>query len=232
MKTGLVVFGLLLFLTVFVGPACAQQNPQLVPPPPSGSAPYTVPPQVPAGTPPAMMQMPPPGYGAPDPNWQGQAPYGAPQQFVQWGPPQGQPVTDVQPPGGQSPPQGYQSPQQGYQLPPQAYGGPDPGMVGAPRPLTPYERQEAALQESKMVEQLEDVKQQREMEESFRHSVLAEFDDGKKGTTSSGFNGDQSKVKGGVKKAGGAVKTGMRWCAPTASYIGTFFILRGITGGF
>jgi hypothetical protein len=225
MKTSLLFLGLLFFLTIFVGPASAQQTSQIVPPPPNGEAPYAVPPQVPAGTAP-MMQMPPPGYGAPDPSmYQGQP--GPPQQFVQWGPP----PAGIQGNAMQGPPMGQ--PPQGY--PPQGYGapGPDPGMMQAPPRMSAYEQQEAALREAQMVSQLEDVKQQKEMEESFRNGVLAEFDDNSKtGGTDDGFNGDQSKLKTGVKKTKTALKTGMKWCAPTASYIGTFFILRGMTGGF
>jgi len=97
--------------------------------------------------------------------------------------------------------------------------------------MSAYEQQEAALRESEMVGQLEDVKQQKEMEESFRTGVLAEFDDGKNGTPGSGFNGDQNKVKGGVKKAGSVLKGGMRRLAPTASYLGTFFLFNAAAGG-
>jgi len=206
----------MLLLTVSIEAANAQQ----VPPPPNGAASYAVPPQVPSGTPPAvpMMQMPPPAYGGPmdqSQAWQGQYP---PQQYAQWGPP----------PNGM--PQGAPPMSQAQGYPPQGYGAP---MEQQPPRMSHYDQQEAALRESQMVEQLEDVKQQKEMEESFRHGILSEFDDSNKnGASNTGFNGDQSKVKTVGKKAGGALKTGMRWCAPTASYIGTFFILRGMTGGF
>ncbi len=108
------------------------------------------------------------------------------------------------------------------------------------RPQSAYEMQEAAIRESQMVEQLEDVKQQKEMEESFRGSVLADFDKTQNkgnsgaddGSGSGGGWSDGSKYKSGVAKVGGALKSGARMCAPTASYIGTIFLLRGITGGF
>ena len=246
MKFGLSILALFFCLTLQTSPANAQN----VPPPPNGATPYAVPPQVPAGTPPMpMMQTPPPqGYGAPDPNQQwAPLPYGAPQ----WGPPQGAPVDPSQMQMGV---QGYPPPtvpgpdptlmaQQGY---PPAQGYPPPGappQYGAPayppqyppetpRAMSAYEQQEAALRDSEMVGQLEDAKQQKEMEESFRNGVLAEFDDGKNGTPNTGFNGDQSKVKSGAKKAGSVLKGGMRAIAPTASWIGTFFILNAATGGF
>lgn len=120
-------------------------------------------------------------------------------------------------------------PQQDYGAP-----GPDPGMMQAPPRISAYEQQEAALRESQMMQQLEDAKQQKEMEESFRDGVMAEFDANSKSAagTTGGFNGDQTKLKSGVQKTKSALKTGMRWCAPTASYIGTFFLLRGMTGGY
>lgn len=109
------------------------------------------------------------------------------------------------------------------------------------RPQTAYEMQEAAIRESQMVEQLEDVKQQKEMEESFRGSVLADFEASQNnGKSKSGSDdgsggggwGDGSKYKSGVAKVGSALKSGARMCAPTASYVGTIFLLRGITGGW
>lgn len=243
MKFGLAILALLFCLTSLGSPANAQN----VPPPPNGATPYVVPPQVPAGTAPMpMVQAPPQGYGMPDPNqpWP-QQPYGAPQ----WGPPPGAPIDPAQM---QMTPQGYPPPgapgadpalmaQQGYPPPgypppgvPPQYGSPYQPQYPpeTPRAMSAYEQQEAALRDSEMVGQLEDAKQQKEMEESFRNGVLAEFDDGKNGTPSSGFNGDQSKVKGGVKKAGSVLKGGMRAIAPTASWIGTFFILNAATGGF
>jgi hypothetical protein len=106
-------------------------------------------------------------------------------------------------------------------------------MMQSPTRLSAYEQQEAAIREAQMSEQLDEVRQQKEMDEGFRHGVLAELDDNSKSSGSSGgFNGDQTKLKSGVAKTKNALKTGMRWCAPTASYIGTFFIFRGMTGGF
>lgn len=242
MKFGLSILALLFCLTLQTSPAIAQN----VPAPPNGATPYAVPPQVPAGTPPmAMMQAPPQGF-IPDPNQQW-----APQQFgaPQWGPPQGAPIDPSQmqmapqgyPPQGAPgvdpammaqpgyPPQGY--PAQG--APPQYGAYPPPQYPPeTPRAMSAYEQQEAALRDSEMVGQLEDAKQQKEMEESFRNNVLAEFDDGKNGTPNSGFNGDQSKVKSGAKKAGSVLKGGMRAIAPTASWIGTFFLFNAATGGF
>lgn len=236
MKFGLAMLGLLICLTLSISPANAQN----VSPPPGGEASYAVPPQVPPGTAPMpMMPAPPQGYADPNQPWpqQGFAP--------QWGPPPGAPVDPSQ-----MPPQGY--PPQGY--PPQGTPGPDPAMMAppgypppgyapapppqydpsqySPRKLTPYEQQEAALRDAEISGQLEDNKQQKEMEDNFRNGVLAEFEDSKNGGPDSGFNGDQSKVKGGVKKAGSVLKGGMRALAPTASWIGTFFILNAATGGF
>lgn len=122
--------------------------------------------------------------------------------------------------------------QNGY--PPQGSPGPDPGMMQSPPRMSAYEQQEAAIREAQMSAELDEVRQQKEMDENFRNGVLAELDDSSKGKsgTAGGYNGDQSKLKTGVTKTKNALKTGMRWCAPTASYIGTFFIYRGMTGGF
>jgi hypothetical protein len=244
MKSSLLTLGLLFCLTFSVGPANAQQSTEMAPPAANAVAPYAVPPQVPQGgstaqlspavyggaplqmqVPPAayggapvQMQMPPPAYGGGDPSqmYQGQPP----PQFQQWGSPQQPGMPQAAPPM-----------QNGY--PPQGASGPDPGMLLSPPRMSAYEQQEAAIREAQLSEQLEDVRQQKEMEEGFRHGVLAELnDDSKSNGTTSGFNGDQSKMKTGVTKTKNVLKNGMRWCAPTASYIGTFFILRGITGGF
>ncbi len=219
-------------------------------------APYAVPPQVSLGAAPVQMQMPPPAYGGdPSQMYQGQPP-----QYQQWGPPSqnfamqpqvyGTPPQSYGAPNYATPPgvdgtQGYQpqgmssgvAPQEsqqaqsGYSA--QGAPGPDPGMMQSPPRMSAYEQQEAAIREAQMSEQLDEVRQQKEMDEGFRHGVLAELDDNSKSSGSSGgFNGDQTKLKSGVAKTKSALKTGMRWCAPTASYIGTFFIFRGMTGGF
>lgn len=219
MKTSLLIFGLLFCLTFSVGPARSQQAPDVVPPPVNGGAPYAVPAQFPpgAGTVPVQMQMPPPAYGGdPSQMYQGQQP----PQFQQWGAPNQSYA-----------PQGQPQMQNGY--PPQESPGPDPGMIQSPPRMSAYEKQEAAIREAQMSADLDEARQQKEMDENFRNGVLAELDDGsKKGGTAGGYNGDQTKLKSGVTKTKNALKTGMRWCAPTASYIGTFFIYRGMTGGF
>ena len=218
-------------------------------------APYAVPSQASLGGAPVQMQMPPPAYGG-DPS---QVYQGQPPQFQQWGPPaqnfamqplgygmpQGSGAPNYGTPSGGDWTQGYpsqsvsagassQAPQQmqnGNSS--QGAPGPDPGMMQSPTRLSAYEQQEAAIREAQMSEQLDEVRQQKEMDEGFRHGVLAELDDNSKSSGSSGgFNGDQTKLKSGVAKTKSALKTGMRWCAPTASYIGTFFIFRGMTGGF
>jgi hypothetical protein len=241
MKPGLIFFGLLLLLSIPY-PTAAQQ---VVPAPPGGAAPYMVPAPVAslpvmAGVP--MIQMPPQGYGMPFPAM----PYGmavpasgGQQQLVNWGPPPGAiPI----PGSAQMPPAGAQMPPANGQMPAQYQGfaeddvnaGADSSGNGrAPGALTPYEQQEAALRESQMMQQLEDIKQQKEMEESFRRNVLADFDnDNQSGAAGSGFNGDRNSSGGTRGKVGSALKTGWRMAAPTASYVGTFFILRAITGGY
>ncbi|MBX9671479.1 MAG: hypothetical protein K2X93_28075 [Candidatus Obscuribacterales bacterium] len=195
--------------------------PQGAPPDAQQGAPSQAAP--PQGDPASGSVPPPPPTAGYDPNaqWQGQQGYGQPQQ---WG----------QPTGGPDPQQMAIIPQNAQGVPP-GYGAP---MMT--RPQSAYEMQEAAIRESQMVEQLEDVKQQKEMEESFRGSVLADFEKTQNksnsgtddGSGSAGGWSDGSKYKSGVAKVGGALKSGARMCAPTASYIGTIFLLRGITGGF
>ena len=220
MKLSLVFFGLLQLL-LFVSPANAQQNPQTVPPPPAGT-PYMVPAVMPMGMPmaPGMVMMPVPPAGqappqgyTPDPN------AGYPPQGQYWGPPQGAPMN--------APPMGAT---QGQIT--QIYGGPDQDPQ-TPKQMTRYEQQEAALRESQMVEQLEDIKQQKEMQESFRNGILNDIDqDHTYSNGSGGFNGDKVKVaKTAAQKTGQALKTGARWMAPTASWLGTMFVIRSM-GGF
>ncbi len=226
-KFGLVILGLLFCLTSNSSQANAQQA---VTPAQNGMAPYVMPPMVPVD--PNMQISQPVGYAVQDPN-QSYPPQGyavPPQQYAQWGPPQGYDPNQMPPQQGY-PPQGAPPQYAAAAAPYQPQYAPE-----TPRAMSKYEQQEAALRESSMVDQLEDVKQQKEMEESFRNGVLAEFDDGKNGTASSGFNGGNGgngdKVKGGVKKAGSVLRGGMRAIGPTASYIGTFFLLNAATGGF
>jgi len=102
--------------------------------------------------------------------------------------------------------------------------------------MSPYEQQELALKEAKMIRELESMKESREMTESFRQSADAD-----RARTSSiqeegylaetGKKGKFRRTFGGV---GSAFKNTARVAGPTAaslgSSVGTFFLMRAILG--
>ena len=102
--------------------------------------------------------------------------------------------------------------------------------------MSPYEQQELALKEAKMIRELESMKESREMTESFRQSADTDRD-----RTSSiqeegylaetGKKGKFRRTFGGV---GSAFKNTARVAGPTAaslgSSVGTFFLMRAILG--
>lgn len=251
MKTGPLI-GLLFLLACLVNPAAlAQQASKVVPPPPSGMPSYAVPPgamslAVPYGMPYGILPAGPYGMPQAAPHGMPQvAPPGAPidNQMVPYGAsngaayantqwpnqPGGQPGNWGPPPGAQS----YQSAQSEAAI--QGHiadkGLPDNATYSnSARSISAYEQQEAALHDSQMMQQVEDMKRQKESDESFRNDVLGQFDKEKNSGINNGFNGNQGKIKGSVKKVGSALKTGMRIAAPTASAVGTIFLFRAMMG--
>jgi hypothetical protein len=90
-------------------------------------------------------------------------------------------------------------------------GGGMPGGMGATpggientgRPLSAYEQQEAALRESEVVQQLEDLKNQKEADENFRSS----------GGGGGGFPGMGGETGGGGLR--GAAVLSAKWAKPS-----------------
>ena len=98
--------------------------------------------------------------------------------------------------------------------------------------LSPYEQQELALKEAKMVRELESMEKSREMSESFRQSDSPDNSLMERGyVQESSYNGGKTggirKIFGGV---GNAFKSGARVAAPAAASVGTFFIMRAALG--
>lgn len=98
--------------------------------------------------------------------------------------------------------------------------------------LSPYEQQELALKEAKMIRELESMEKSREMSESFRQSDSPSLiERGYVQETASGKRGRFRKLVGGV---GNAFKNGARVAAPAAASlgtsVGTFFIMRAALG--
>lgn len=91
--------------------------------------------------------------------------------------------------------------------------------------MSAYEKQELALQESKMMQQLEDLKQRKESDQGYKLSgELDESFDEDNGSDSSGNGG--AKVRGMFGKMGRMVKTSMRYAGPAAGTVGSYFLLR------
>jgi hypothetical protein len=99
--------------------------------------------------------------------------------------------------------------------------------AGSLQPLSPYQQQEMALEQAQMAQQLEDLKQRHELDESFRNQ--GEFNDNGK------FSDDpapakKSKVKGVANSLGKLVKESAKYAAPVGGAVGSFFILRAALG--
>ncbi len=92
--------------------------------------------------------------------------------------------------------------------------------------MSAYERQQLALQESKMMQQLEELKQRKEMEESFRLSGELDENDGKVDDQEDG-NG---KSKAAMKGIGKLARGGMKLAVPAAGFVGSYFLMRAAMG--
>lgn len=139
-------------------------------------------------------------------NSQTQVPYGQSQYSAQ------APGFDAQNVGQSMPYQQYQG---GY---PQNFG--NMQAMNNQQPMTPYQQQEAAIDQAMIDQQLQEMKNRKEAEEVHLNGTLNEKTSEAKKTKS---NRGPSKM-GGV---GQSVKNGMlRYGAPAAGAVGSFFLLR------
>ena len=97
--------------------------------------------------------------------------------------------------------------------------------------MSPYEQQELALKEAKMLQQLEDMQQSQEKSESFRNMAGASTGN----VTERGYVSKSAKrggIGGAVRGFGSALKSGARIAGPAATSlgasVGTFFIIRSM----
>ena len=102
--------------------------------------------------------------------------------------------------------------------------------------MSPYEQQELALKEAKMIRELESMKESREMTESFRQSADS---DGARPSSiqEEGYlaeTGKRGKFRRTIGGVGSAFKNTARVAGPTAASlgtsVGTFFLMRAILG--
>lgn len=91
--------------------------------------------------------------------------------------------------------------------------------------LSAYQQQEMALHQSQMNEQMEDAKNQKQLEQSFRMS--GEFNDKSNDSSS----GKKIKAKGVASSMGRMVKGGLRYATPAAGMVGSVFLMRAAFGG-
>lgn len=106
--------------------------------------------------------------------------------------------------------------------------------------MSPYDQQEQAIEESKMMSQLEELKQKRENEESFRTlngqadekeaRKMAKFDSKFDGN-SSGGGGGPSMIKGVASGMGRIVRGTMGVALPAGAIAGQYFLLKSAMGG-
>ncbi len=93
-----------------------------------------------------------------------------------------------------------------------------------PQGMTPYQQQEAALEQAQMAQQMDDRKQ---ADETFRMS--SQFNEKKKDS-----NWDHNKPNKGKSVASGLgrlVKGSMRYAVPAAGTVGSVYLLRAAFGG-
>lgn len=99
--------------------------------------------------------------------------------------------------------------------------------------LSPYEQQELAIKESKMLQELEAMKASKEQKQGFRHSNDNSFSQND-GIVENGYVNKASKGKGKFRRAmgklGSFVKQGAVAAAPAGAAVGTMFIMRAAFG--
>jgi len=99
--------------------------------------------------------------------------------------------------------------------------------------MSPYQQQEQALEQSQMAQQMEEVKQRKEVDDSYH--VTSEFNDHSGGAAINDSNRGPGKTKAATKAVAGGVgklmKGSMRYVGPAAGTVGSFFLLRAAFGG-
>lgn len=98
--------------------------------------------------------------------------------------------------------------------------------------LSPYEQQEMALKEAKMIRELESMKQSSERQESFRRNDYNPGT-GVSSLTERGYaeeTGKSGKYKKALNGMGSALKSGARAALPLGTSVGTFFLMRAALG--
>lgn len=109
-----------------------------------------------------------------------------------------------------------------------------------PSSMSPYDQQEQAIEESRMMSQLEELKQKREDEESFRTlSGQADEKQGRKmakfdkqfDNNGGGGNGGPGIFKGVASGMGKVVRGTMGVALPAGAIAGQYFLLKSAMGG-
>ncbi|MBZ0188457.1 MAG: hypothetical protein K8F91_19570 [Candidatus Obscuribacterales bacterium] len=93
--------------------------------------------------------------------------------------------------------------------------------------LSPYEQQEMALKESRMLQELEDMKKHRENDESYRHSDQSTPYDAQQGYASEQRKGKFKKAFG---RMGSALRTTAHVAAPAGMAVGSIFLMKAVLG--
>ena len=88
---------------------------------------------------------------------------------------------------------------------------------------SPYEQQEHALQEAKMLQELQELKQKKETEQGFRGGV-------EEGIVSKSSKKERGKLSRAMGKMGTIVRRGAEAAAPAGAAVGTLFIMRAAFG--
>jgi hypothetical protein len=108
-------------------------------------------------------------------------------------------------------------------------GGQQHTLVSQTQSPSPYQQQEAALEQAQMAQQMEDVKQRKEVDDSFHMS--SEFNDKQSKHDSVYDSSKKNKAKTVASGLGRLVKGSMRYAAPAAGTVGSVFLLRAAFGG-
>lgn len=105
--------------------------------------------------------------------------------------------------------------------------------------MSPYEQQEQAIEESRMLSQLEEMKQKREIDESTTLSGQADEKQARKmakfdkqfNSNNGGGGGGSGMIKGVASGMGKVVRGTMGIALPAGAMAGQYFLLRSAMGG-
>lgn len=94
--------------------------------------------------------------------------------------------------------------------------------------LSPYEQQELALKESRMLQELDDMKRRREMDESYRNADQSSPADFQQGVAAREHG--SGRLRKAMGKMGTALRSTAQIAAPAGMAVGSIFLMKAVLG--